>query len=294
VRAYDKWAIHHKGLEEMVNLRGGIECLEEDKPLRVTISWYAQFPPSLTTRLNIHRCELRGVYPQDIAPHFPVPKVWAELLLFPDLQDSDRPPTSAIRRLWSNSMLGMPEWIRIYETIATCSQDLLPSSSVGKEICSTKQPQAGAWINPVVHKLLQFRPLDEFGISSESLIQEVCRLGSLLYLAPIWRAFGVHPVDTEGLVVKFRDLLSNNCILWGQLWKLKLWALCMAAIEAEQYTGIYWYAGKIANLLQDHDILSWDLGMKLVKELLWVEVIFGGRNKILGREVDKVLKKELA
>lgn len=290
--AFDRWAVHHSGLKDMVSLRGGIECLDGDERLRVTISWYAPFLPPPFTILSSSRCELRGVYPQDIAPHFPVPKVWAELLLFPQLQSSELPRKNAIRRLWLNCMPGKAGWITIYETLTICSQDLFPFSSAGNELCSAKQSQAGAWINPVVHQLLRFRPLEEFGVSSESLIQEGCRIGSILYLAPIWRAFGVQPVYTEVFVGKLRDLLTNNCINWGQLWKLHLWVLYMVAMEAEQFTGIHWYAAKIAILLHEHDVFSWDLAIMYVKEVLWVERIFGGRDQALGREVDRELNKE--
>jgi hypothetical protein len=67
----------------------------------------------------------------------------------------------------------------------------------------------------------------------------------------------------------------------------------MVAMEAEQLTGIHWYAAKIAILLQEHDVFSWDLGIMYVKEVLWVERIFGGRDQALGREVDRELNKEL-
>ena len=167
---------------------------------------------------------------------------------------------------------------------------IIPGSQQATNFVQQKNFKPGGGYT-VVHRPQQFWPLEEFGISCESLIQEACRLSSLLYLAPIWRAFGVNPVHTDSLVGKLRDRLTNNCMEWSQLWSLHLWVLYMVAMGAEQFTGIHWYAAKIAILLQEHDVWSWDLGVKCMKETFWAERIFGGRDKALGREVDRTPKR---
>ena len=42
---WDRWVIHHNGIMAMVDSRGGVESLEGDETLRVTVSWYVPSHP---------------------------------------------------------------------------------------------------------------------------------------------------------------------------------------------------------------------------------------------------------
>lgn len=52
---------------------------------------------------------------------------------------------------------------------------------------------SGSWMEPTIYRLLAIRPLNH-GDGREIVIEEVCRLGTLLFLAPLWRNFGQSPV----------------------------------------------------------------------------------------------------
>jgi hypothetical protein len=37
---FEAWSTHHQGLQDMVRLRGGVQKINQNTHLRVTISWY--------------------------------------------------------------------------------------------------------------------------------------------------------------------------------------------------------------------------------------------------------------
>jgi hypothetical protein len=212
---------------------------------------------------------------------------WLEFSL-PSLPYDALLNSRTLRRIWTQEMPGQPDWLRIYESLVLFSMDSFPAP-VGS--ATLEHPHTGAWSNPIVYRLLTFRPLQQFGVSNQSLIQEACRLCSLLYLAPVWRMFGVHPVRPETLVQKLQDLLGTHEIKWSRLWKLQLWALYVGAMEAQLMGDVAWFVKEIACVLHEHGINSWDRGLACIQEVLWVERIFGGKDSNLSREIDGLLQR---
>jgi hypothetical protein len=180
-------------------------------------------------------------------------------------------------------MPGQVEWIRIYDSLNFHSSE---SFSMAPPGATLTRPQTGAWTNPIIHQLLSFRPCQQYGLSNQSHIQEACRLGSLIYMALVWRAFGVSPFRSDILVRKLRGFLETQEIEWLRLWKLQLWILCMGAIESESVDDKRWSANWMAVLLQKHEIRSWSQGLECVREILWVERLFRGRDQELGKIID--------
>jgi hypothetical protein len=39
IGAFDKWANHQNGLKDMIEQRGGIQAIECNETLRLTVSW---------------------------------------------------------------------------------------------------------------------------------------------------------------------------------------------------------------------------------------------------------------
>ena len=190
-------------------------------------------------------------------------------------------------------MPGQPEWLRIYESLVLFSIHSFPAPI---RAATLEHSHSGAWTNPVAFRLLSFRPLQKFGISNQSLVQEACRLGSLLYLAPVWRMFGVHPLRSEILVHKLKALFDSHMMEWSRLWKLQLWVLFVGAMEAQvvdDLVSLTWFVLEIASTLLEHGIHSWSRGLACIQEILWAETIFGGKDNTLGLEVDELLKQEL-
>ena len=194
----------------------------------------------------------------------------------------------ALGRLWAQEIPGQPEWIRIYESLVLFSAEAFP---IPAGSATLQDSRTGAWTNPIFYRLLRFRPLEQLGISNQSLIQEACRLGSLLYLAPVWRMFGVYPVRPQTFVGKFKDLLVTHQISWLKLWKLQLWVLFMAAMEAYLVGETAWFVEEITDTLHEHGIKSWDEGLACIQEILWIETIFDGEIsslcQVIGNQIEQ-------
>ena len=71
-------------------------------------------------------------------------------------------------------------------------------------------------MDPTAYRLLTIRPLRNGG-QREHLMGEKCRLGTLLSLAPLWRAFGQNLVRTAAISRNLSSLLGSNQVEWGQL-----------------------------------------------------------------------------
>jgi hypothetical protein len=96
-------------------------------------------------------------------------------------------------------------------------------------------------------------------------------------------------VRSDMLVGKLRDLLETHEMEWSSLWKLQFWVLYMGAVETQSVDDRMWFAQEIAIILDKGGIREWKKGLGCVKEIVWVESIFCGRDVDLGADVDRLL-----
>jgi hypothetical protein len=140
------------------------------------------------------RCELRGAYLLDMKPTFPMPQQWVRFTTPPsslDLSPEVSEYTERAFQMWSSACLDVPEWLSAYTDLvafALCSFKRNPSMRQLADMPS----EFGAWSNPMIHRLLSWHPT-EGTVSQNTIVQETCRLGALLYLVPVWRCLGVSP-----------------------------------------------------------------------------------------------------
>ena len=90
--------------------------------------------------------------------------------------------------------------------------------------------------------------------------------------------FGVHPVRSETLVWKLKDILTTHEVEWSRLWKLQMWVLYMGAMEAQSVNDTTWFAREITSVLHENGLQDWSKGLDYIKDILWVETIFGGKD----------------
>ena len=139
-------------------------------------------------------------------------------------------PSSAISLLWKQQMIGNVDWISVFDDIVQFISLDRTSTVEQKQLACT----SGSWMEPTVYRLLAIRPLRN-GSQSEHEMEEICRLGTLLFLAPFWRALGQNPVWTAAISRNLFFLLGRNHVEWGQLNPLLIWILYFAAIETENH-----------------------------------------------------------
>jgi hypothetical protein len=166
------------------------------------------------------RTDICGCFSQDIPPHLPLPTTWMQVIALPSNKSFSVEP-NAICDIWDSELLEI--------------RGLKPTYELLSIFISNPGNPPDTWIGPVLHRLLSLRPLQpNVSPTRASVIEEVCRLGTLLSLAPRWRSFGTHPIRTVTIRRKLFAILNTYVQDWGNLRILLLWSLAHATREAEE------------------------------------------------------------
>lgn len=258
------WEQHRHALARVIELRGGIDQIANEK-LRITISW----------------CDLIGSFSQDIPSIVPLPRKWEV--------DSSSPPGSPrpychVSLQWKSELPMLVEWITIFDDVA----QLISLDRALREKDLQRAATSGSWMEPTMFRLLAIRPLNR-GSRREDVIEEVCRLGTMLFLAPIWRWLGAAPVWTCSISRNLLTVLSSHMVEWGELKCLLLWTLYFAAIEAQDPRETSQYSFMLAVSMNGSYIDDWAELMDIVKGVLWAEQIFANSDELIREEVLRIL-----
>jgi hypothetical protein len=144
-------------------------------------------------------------------------------------------------------------------------------------------------MEPTMVRLLAIRPLIR-GHERSHVIEEVCRLGTMLFLAPIWRWFGASPVWTFNLTRNLLSVLNSQMVEWGELKPLLAWAVYFAAIETRDMQERSQFVFILAVLMSGWQMQEWDELMALVKSVLWVDLVFGSSGDSVRDDVLSIMQ----
>jgi hypothetical protein len=150
---------------------------------------------------------------------------------------------------------------------------------------------SGSWIEPTLYRLLAIRPLLH-GNRPDQVIEEVCRLGTLLFLSPLWRLLGRSPVWTAAISRNLLVVLTVNRAEWNELRPLLLWVLYFAAIETKDPAERSLYVSMLAIVIMGMQLQEWDKMMQAVKGVLWVEKVFAGSDELIRDEVMQIVNEQ--
>ncbi|KAF2113766.1 hypothetical protein BDV96DRAFT_601240 [Lophiotrema nucula] len=251
---------HKKALMKILELRGGLGTIERED-LRITLSW----------------CDLAGVFQQDLPPEFPMPEKW--------VLDSKSPPSSprpcsTISLLWKQQLPMELDWISIFDDVV----QLISLDRAFSDGQIEAAVASGCWTEPTIVRLLSIRPLYR-GNSRERVIEEVCRLGLLLFLSPIWRALGANPVRTTAFTRNLLWVLNNHMVEWKDLKPLLVWSIYLAAIEAYVPFERDQFVFMLAVLMNGMQIKEWQDLMQVVQSVLWVDKVFSDSEELIRHDV---------
>jgi hypothetical protein len=147
---------------------------------------------------------------------------------------------------------------------------------------------SGSWMEPTLYRLLVIRPLNN-GNTKENVIEEVCRLGTLLFLAPFWRMLGQSPVWTAAISRNLILVLTKNMIEWNDMKPLLIWVLYAAAVETKDLAERSQFVFMLGILMSGMQLQEWDDIMLIIKSVLWVEKVFAGTDELIRDEVMKIV-----
>ncbi|KAF1829240.1 hypothetical protein BDW02DRAFT_536696 [Decorospora gaudefroyi] len=256
------WEKHRDALIKIVALRGGIDTITKAH-LRITVNW----------------ADLIGSFFQDHAPLLPMPAPW--------LADSKSPPHSPrpfrpISLAWKRHLPMHTDWISIFDDIVHLIS-LDGAFNAEQKILAVT---SGSWLEPTLYRLLVIRPL-QHGTTPAHMMEEIARLGTLIFLAPFWKLSGQSPVCTVALSsTLLRVVLANNIVVeWEEELKpLLIWVLYCAAVETRDLAERREFVCILASLMRDLRLCAWNDLMLVVKSVVWVEKVFGGTDILMRDE----------
>lgn len=311
----EQWQIHREGLLQLIRLRKrGLDGLPNH--LRCTVSWV----------------ELRGALMRDVKPLFPLPTAWVQQYtahrrramsdsqVFADGMNR----VGQIRIAWRNRFPDdqNPQWLELFEDLVLLAPLVdadLDSSSAGSGMEHLRD--LPVWTNTLIHRALSLeRPMatdaevddaSEFGNpelgkaqgsagQDENVVMaEACRLAILLFLAPVWRAYGVKPVPTGRTASRMGILLKRNASFWRlalaevAFARLLSWMLYVLLTEVVGVTlsleseldGLdAWSLHALASL-HDGSIRDARNLEQTMKATLWVREIFDDKMRLIGAKL---------
>lgn len=232
----------------------------------------------------------------DVPPILPLPKQWHRDVNAIHLSEDVVTSTANLRAAWTMhpDLHHETEWLEIFEEIKTFSHDSFEGSVSTTAAIQHFAGDVGAWTNSTIHRLLTFRPVSRSYAHQTYRLLEACRLGGLLYMAPLWRYFGVAPVSSVALQTSLHGLLKDDDdVTWGQLWMLRLWLLYVGAVEALDGPFENWFLDQMVSVCMVNGILKWDEGMAVVGRVLWFACIFGQRHEALQVKMRSLLEVKI-
>jgi hypothetical protein len=134
----------------------------------------------------------------------------------------------------------------------------------------------GLCVYPVLSRLLAVQ------VTVENDLEELLRLGAMLYVSELRRKFGVGPVRTRVLVSKVRKLFENTAS-WGEdERKLKAWVLVMVVCATSCTRDYQWAVNVLREMMS---VRRWDDIVREGQKMWFVEDIIRDKLFKLRREI---------
>lgn len=236
--------------------------------------------------LTVERGDLMGSFAQDIPPSVPLPRKWEV--------DSRSPagtprPHNAITLAWKQRLPMQLDWVTIFDDVV----QLITLDRAFNEQQLELAVTSGSWLEPTMYRLLAIRPL-LMGDDCENVLEEVCRIGTLLFLAPFWRTLGHNPVWTTAISRNLLLVLLQYKTEWHELKPLLVWTLYFAAVETSDLAERSQFVFMLAVVMSGMHLRSWSELMEVVTGVLWVDKVFAGSDELIRDEVMQVAGRKFA
>ncbi|KAF5876905.1 uncharacterized protein Bfra_001261 [Botrytis fragariae] len=248
----ERWKIHQTGFYKILSLRGGLSSIENIPSIRLSLFWIEH---NMSSDL-------------DIVPLSPPP---VQYLTNPYLlrYQADGEACfvsicehSAITSFVSVEILDIMRQLSIL-TVTIARENQKRNLSKDAQFLWGDQNFAGLCVYPILSRLLTTQK----DIKHE--IEDLCRIGGLLFIAQTRRWFGVAPVLTNVLITKLRRLLESDGDVWNaKVNSLRVWTLVMAGCAATTEDERSWIAETLKR-----DVFDWS-ELENVKDMWWIDEIF--------------------
>ena len=186
--------------------------------------------------------------------------------------------------MWKQQLPSYLDWVTIFDDIVQLISLDGAFNKQQLELAAT----SGSWIEPTIHRLLAIRPL-ALGNGRGNILEEVCRLGTLLFLTSFWRILGQSPVHTAAISRNLRRVLLQYETEWHELKPLLAWTLYHAALETADPALRSQFVFMLAAVMSGMQIQAWEEFIAIVKSVLWVDSMAAGSDDLIREEVMQVM-----
>ena len=187
---------------------------------------------------------------------------------------------------WKQQLPKQMDWVTIFDDIV----QLISLDHVLNKQQLELAVTSGSWIEPTMYRLLAIRPL-QLGNDRENVLEEVCRLGTLLFLAPFWRILGQSPVWTAAISRNLQLVLLQYKTEWNELKPLLIWTLYFAAIETSDLAERNQFVFMLAIAMSGMQLQQWGELLEIVKGVLWVDKVSAGTDELIQDEVMQIVSQ---
>ncbi|KUJ08478.1 uncharacterized protein LY89DRAFT_724952 [Mollisia scopiformis] len=243
---------HMKGVEELIRLRGGVETLDSNKPVRLLLGW----------------SDVGGSAIEDSQPRFPLPqKLLPEIDSFQPCQAISN-QIDDILTIWSYRFPSHVTMLILIGDLLRFNNHLKREMERTDGRILSNGDFATGYLFPLLHRTLSLAGDAIIAAPDDLNVLQACRIGCTLYLAEIRRLFGICGVITSLQTQKLQHYLRSSIANWKGLGLLKLWCLAMGGMEAVgDLKG--WYAEEIK---REASLMGWATPRQLemqMEGMLW-------------------------
>ncbi|PQE23356.1 Citrate synthase protein [Rutstroemia sp. NJR-2017a WRK4] len=250
--------IHHAGFRKVLALRGGLSSIEKNIHLRLSLFWI----------------EHNMLSDLDVPPTFPPPYKHIAQLSISNYEEQGGVHFSQLfASLIDPSRVGS-DILDIMKSLSTLT--VMINEECKKRNIWMDENFPGLCIYPVLSRLLTVQTM------VKNDLEELLRLGAMLFVSETRRKFGVDPVRTRALMSKLRRLFENTASWEEDERRLKIWVLVMAVCAASLSRDYQWAVNALKEMMS---VESWDDIVREGKKMWYVEEIFGNKLLKLRREI---------
>ncbi|KAL2072124.1 hypothetical protein VTL71DRAFT_11467 [Oculimacula yallundae] len=253
---YDGWVVHMKGLQQMVDLKGGIATF------------------STTLQLKLHRADLMGASEYLVPAYFSsfnsLPKLPAQDLRHAGLQDRSVLKFLSVLPISADLCNTLMYMYGLSHSVSL----ILASPTVLSE---SQQVSLLQHIYSLRYNLLPPRYGEDGlgfgeGVGGDEAMDEVLRIGALLFVAETPREFPCAAVGPGRLVKRLRELVIRVQMWNGREAGLVLWLLFVGGMAARGEDRV-WFIEQIERLGGRIGVVRWGEVKGVLEGLWWVERI---------------------
>ena len=248
--------MHLNGFQKIVQIRGGLSSIDSIPSIRMSVFWIEH---------NI--CAAQDTIPQLPPPYHLLTDPYSTAIRSRGRTHCDE--SIAFSRISGLISLEVLNVLRGLSTLAVSFK----GRSVHK--ISLEDPNfSGFAFYSELYSLLSMQSTRSDD-TDKSDIQEMIRLGGLLFLAEVRRSLSISPVMTAVQASKLHKLLDCKSVLWSQeLDSLRTWVIVMAGCAASTAGDRSWASEALIYAHGFTTYRSWDDVHKVVSKMWWIDTIF--------------------